>query len=239
MGADKDKSKLPAAARRAAVEAFLKKAAVTPVQERPAEPKGRLIFALDATASREPSWDRASQIQGEMFEATTALGGLAVQLVYYRGFGECHATPWVTNSKDLVRHMTRVFCLAGQTQIAKVLRHAIREAKAQKVGALVFVGDAMEESVDRLGQLAGELGLLGVKAFMFHEGGDVVAERAFRHIAKLTKGAYCRFDSASASQLRELLGAVAVYAAGGRTALEDLSRKVGGEVKLLSSQLKS
>lgn len=238
MGAQ-DKSKLPAGVERAAIEAFLEKARLAPVAPKPAEPKGRLIFALDATASREPSWDRASQIQGEMFEATAALGGLAVQLVYYRGFGECRASAWVTNSKDLVRQMARVFCLAGRTQIAKVLRHAIREAKTRKVGALVFVGDAMEENVDRLGQLAGELGLLGVKGFLFHEGRDPEAERAFRYIAKLTKGAYCRFDSGSARQLRDLLGAVAVYATGGAVALEDLSRRKGADVKRLSAQLRS
>ena len=231
-------SKLPMRARQAAVEAFLREAVVTPVEPKAPEPTGRLIFALDATASREPTWDRACQIQGEMFEATAALGGLAVQLVYYRGFGQCRATSWVTNSRDLVAHMVGVSCLAGHTQIGKVLRHATAETKQRKVGALVFVGDAMEEDVDRLGRLAGELGLLGVKAFVFHEGGDPVAERTFRHIAKLTNGAYCRFDSASPDQLRRLLAAVAVYAAGGYAALEDLGRRVGGDTKLLSSQLR-
>ena len=37
----------------------------------PANPRqggtGRLIFALDATASRQPTWDLASQVQGELF----------------------------------------------------------------------------------------------------------------------------------------------------------------------------
>ena len=28
---------------------------------------GRLLFALDATASRQPSWDRACQLQGQMW----------------------------------------------------------------------------------------------------------------------------------------------------------------------------
>ena len=233
--ADKE-SKLPAEAARAAVDAFLKKAALTPAEPR-SGPRGRLIFAMDATASRQPSWDRACQIQGEMFQATEALGGLEVQLIYYRGFGQCRATKWFTDPRDLLQHMTRVFCLGGHTQIAKVLRHAINETKKRKVDALVFVGDCMEEEVDRLCHLAGKLGLLGVPAFMFHEGGEPVAGRAFRQIARLTKGAYCPFDSSSAQQLRDLLSAVAVYAAGGRVALERHVEHSSGEVKRIASQL--
>ena len=84
--------------------------------------------------------------------------------------------------------------------------------------ALVFVGDCMEENVDELGRLAGELGLLGTRAFLFHEGRDTGAAQAFRHIAELTRGACFPFTSGSAAQLRALLGGVAAYAAGGRAA---------------------
>jgi hypothetical protein len=134
--------------------------------------------------------------------------------------------------------MTGVRCLAGKTQIARVLKNAIVEAKRGRVGALVFVGDAMEENIDTLGELAGRLGLLGVRAFIFHEGRDATAGRAFQHFAKLTGGACCRFDASSAKQLRELLAAVAVYAAGGRAALEDYGRKKGGEVLRLTHQVR-
>ncbi len=223
----------------AAVADFLKQVAKTPPPP-PGGGRGRLIFAMDATASREPTWDRACQVQGQMFLETEALGGLDVQLVYYRGFGECKASRWVGKPADLVRLMTGVFCLAGQTQIKKVLQHAIAETKRKRVNALVFVGDCCEEAVDPLGKLAGELGMLGVRAFLFQEGHNADAERAFRHIARLTNGAHCRFDSSSPQQLRELLGAVAAYAAGGRRALADLSRRSGGtsSVRLLESQLK-
>ena len=208
------------------VAAFLKEVAKAPPPT-PEGGRGRLIFAMDATASREPTWDRACQVQGQMFLETEALGGLDVQLVYYRGFGECRASRWVGKPADLVRLMTGVFCLAGQTQIRKVLSHAVAETGRKRVNALVFVGDCCEEPVDPLGRLAGELGMLGVRAFLFQEGHNPDAERAFRHIAKLTNGAHCRFDSNSPQQLRELLGAVAAYAAGGRKALADLSRRCG------------
>ena len=219
------------------VETFLKQVAKTPPPQ-PGGGRARLIFAMDATASREPTWDRACQVQGQMFLETATLGGLDVQLVYYRGFGECRASRWVNNPSDLVRLMTGVFCLAGQTKIGRVLRHAVKETEKKRVAALVFVGDCFEENLDEVGQIAGQLGLLGVRAFLFQEGHNSDAERAFRHIAQLTNGAHCRFDSNSPQQLRDLLGAVAAYAAGGRRALADLSKRSGAEVKLLASQVR-
>ena len=220
-----------------AVQAFLQEVAKTPPPT-PGTGRARLIFAMDATASREPTWDRACQVQGQMFLETATLGGLDVQLVYYRGFDECRASRWVNNPSDLVRLMTGVFCLAGQTKIGRVLQHAVRETQKKRVAVLVFVGDCFEENLDAVGQIAGQLGMLGVRAFLFQEGGNPEAERAFRHIAKLTNGAHCRFDSNSPQQLRDLLGAVAAYAAGGRQALADLSKRSGPEVRLLVSQVK-
>jgi hypothetical protein len=133
--------------------------------------------------------------------------------------------------------MSAVSCVGGTTQIERVLVHAATEAKAKRVDALVFVGDAVEESADTLAQRAGELALLGVPAFMFHEGGDPVAENAFRAIARITRGAYCPFDSASAGMLRDLLAAVAIYAAGGRKALEAHGAARGGGALLIARQL--
>jgi hypothetical protein len=148
--------KLPAASNSAEVDAFLADLNRTPAV-RPEGGRGRLIFALDATASRGPTWDRACRIQGEMFEATAALGGLDVKLMFYRGFAECKASRWFTAAADLHRAMRAVGCLGGETQIERVLSHAIAESKQRRVHALVFVGDAMEEDADRLCKLAGEL----------------------------------------------------------------------------------
>ncbi len=220
----------------AGVDAFLRDLRRAPPT--PSGGRGRLIFALDATASREPSWDRACRLQGEMFEATAALGGLDVKLVYYRGFNECKASRWMANAADLHRVMRAVSCLGGETQIERALDHALTETKKQRVNALVFVGDAMEEEVDRLCQLAGELGLNGVPIFLFHEGGNPIAARAFQQMAKLSHGAYLRFDLASADRLRDLLGAVAVYAAGGYRALSAYGEKKGGAVLRLTAQLR-
>jgi hypothetical protein len=197
--------------------------------------RGRLIFAMDATMSRQPSWDLALELQADMFKAVKAVGGLDVQLVYFRGFSECQASKWFGEPDALARLMRRVHCEGGYTQIRKVLAHARRESERGKVNALVYVGDCMEEDIDHLSQLAGELGLIGVPVFLFQEGRDAKAERAFREIARLSRGAYCPFDAGSARQLRELLTAVAVYATGGRQALKDFSdeTKSGAALRLL------
>lgn len=220
------------------VSAFLQQVAAAPPPMKGAGEHGRLIFAMDATASRQPSWDQAAAIQGQMFHETAALGGLDIQLVFYRGFGEFKVSRWTDQEADLQKWMTSVQCRAGETQLSKVLSHAANETARKKVDALVFVGDSCEEDVDRIGAKAGELGLKGVPAFIFHEGDDSVAGFAFKEVARLTRGAYCRFDASSASALRDLLAAVAVYAAGGRMALEDMARKSGGAVLQIANQMK-
>ena len=200
--------------------------------------RGRLIFALDATMSRQPTWDMACALQADMFREVAAIGGLDIQLVYYRGLGECKASRWVSQAGQMTTLMTRIDCRGGHTQIGKVLSHARRECEKKRVQALVFVGDAMEEAVDDLSQKAGELGLLGIPAFMFQEGGDPVAEQAFREIARLSRGAYCRFSAGSAHELGELLRAAAAYAAGGMKALADLSARADPGARKLIAQMK-
>ncbi len=229
--------KVPTRSGNAEVAAFLRKVGSAPVVKA-AGAKGRLMFALDATMSREPTWDQACHIQAEMFRETAAIGGLEIQMVYFRGFGEFRASKWLSDSGELLRQMTRVYCMGGRTQIEKVLRHAIAETRRKKVDALVYVGDCMEEKADDLCAQAGELGMLGVPAFVFHEGGEPEARKTFQQMARLTNGAYCPFDSRSARQLRELLSAVAVYAAGGRRALADYGKKVGGAVLQIAHQVK-
>ena len=195
--------------------------------------RGRLVFALDATMSRQPTWDLACKLQADMFREAGAIGSLDIRLVYYRGFNECRATGWISDSSKLATLMSKIDCRGGDTQIGKVLSEARREAVASGVRAVVFVGDAMEEKVDELCAKAGELGMLKVPVFMFQEGDDAVAEQAFREIARLTGGAWCKFDPGAAAQLRDLLRAAAAYAAGGREALLKLSRSTSGAAKLI------
>jgi hypothetical protein len=232
-----DHTPAPAATSRAEIDAFLSHVNTLGPGAEPGK-RGRLIFALDATMSRQPTWDTACRLQADMFREATAAGGLDIQLVYYRGLAECRASPWIAEAARLGALMSGIDCRGGHTQIGKVLAHARRENDRAKVGTLVFVGDAMEETLDDLCAGAGELGLRNIPAFMFQEGYDPVCEQAFREIARLTRGAYCRFAPGAAHELAELLRAAAAYAAGGMKALADLKeRNSTGAVRLLE-QLK-
>jgi hypothetical protein len=196
---------------------------------------GRIVLALDATMSRQPTWDLACSIQSEMFKSVAGIGNLSMQLVYFRGIGECKSSKWVADGGSLAAMMSKIDCRGGHTQILKVLKHAAKEHARDRINALVYIGDAMEESVDDLVQAAGELGLRGVPVFVFQEGRDPVAENAFREIARVTRGGWFRFDRSSASVLAKLLSAIAVYATGGLKALESRGTR---EDRLLLAQMK-
>ncbi|MDF1720266.1 MAG: hypothetical protein P1U65_06315 [Minwuia sp.] len=220
------------------VDAFLAKVAATPPPGHGTARRGRLMFAMDATASRQRSWDQALHIQAEMFETTRSLGGLDIQLLFYRGFGECKASTWFSDAVALRNAMLKVQCLGGRTQIGRILSRALRETRDKPVQAVVFVGDSMEEDADALCHQAGQLGLLKVPLFLFQEGHDADATNVFRQMARLSGGAWCPFDASSADRLKELLAAVAVYAAGGRRALADHGRNSRADIAGLLEQIK-
>jgi hypothetical protein len=174
------------------------------------------MFALDATASRAPTWAIARDLQARMFRAAAPIGHLDVQLVYYRA-DECRASKWVSSGEHLAQLMNRIECAAGHTQIGRVLAHALRENEKAAVQALVFIGDAMEEEIEKLAAMAGKLGTQSVPIFLFQEGRDSAVRKAFRLLALKSGGAYFEFNpniSRAVEQLSEQLNAVARLAVG-------------------------
>ncbi|MCP5345605.1 MAG: VWA domain-containing protein [Pseudomonadales bacterium] len=233
----RSRSEKPAVSGTREVQEFLHKVGSLPA---PGSRSGdaHLIFALDATASRQFTWDRATRLQGEMFVSAQSTSGLQVQLCYFRGLGEFYHSEWHSDADNLLRQMSGLQCQAGMTQIERLLRHAIAQNREQRLRGVIFIGDAMEENRDVLCQLAGKLGLLNVPLFIFQERQEQAARQTFVEMARLSGGAYCQFDAASAEQLKDLLRAVAIYATGGLQALEDFSRNSHQSVKLLGQQLK-
>ena len=217
---------------RTEIDSFLRKSKnIATVREQ----QLRLIFAIDATASRQPTWDQASHLQREMFVAAQQDNTLCVQLCYFRGFADFKAAQWTTDSEQLARQMSQVSCEGGHTQIERLLRHALSEHQKNSLKALVFIGDALEENADTLCQLAGQCGMLKLPLFIFQEGQLADAKHCFTSMASLSKGAWANFDSNSSSTLASLLGAVAGFASGGLTALEQQGTE---GAKLLLKQLK-
>jgi len=208
--------------------------------------RGRLIVAMDATASREVMWDVASKLMGDMFMEVAAIGGLDVQLVYYGGaYGEVKQIAWTNDVSELVDRMGTIRCSAGPTNIKGILRHIRAENDREKVNAAVFVGDAIEESPPELYDAA--MGL-DVPAFWFQEGDGQVTdpnnpytqrgqrvEDVMRELSKITSGAFAKFDASAAKKLGELLRAVAAFAVGGVAAL---ARQKTESARLLIGQMK-
>ncbi|NMA98191.1 MAG: VWA domain-containing protein [Phyllobacteriaceae bacterium] len=216
------------------IAAFVKKVGA---MARPNEAQdGRLLFALDATMSRQPTWDLACSLQAEMFRAIPKPSALQVQLLYFRGLGECRASKWVIDGNALAKLMSGIDCRGGNTQISKVFAHARSEHAKRRINAVIYVGDAIEENVDDLAEKAGQLGLLGLPLFIFQEGRDPHVEAAFRDFARLTKGAYARFDASAPQELAALLKAVAAFASGGR---ELMKLQASSQARALLAQLPS
>jgi hypothetical protein len=188
----------------------------------PALPRGRLMFALDATASRAPTWAIACKLQSKMFREAAPIGHLHVQLVYYGG-ASCRASRWKESSEELAEVMNGIACEAGSTQIGKVLAHAIQENEKAPVQTLVFIGDAMEEEIEELAAKASDLGKAGVPIFVFQEGTDPNVRKAFRLLALKSGGEFFEFNPnkpRAVEQLSAQLNAVARLAVGDVEALQ-------------------
>ena len=194
--------------------------------------RGRIAFVIDATASREHSWDTAAQLQAEMFAEAAKLGGLEMMVVYFRGADEVGASNWTGDARGLQGFMGRIRCEGGYTKYARAFERVRKEHQRQPINAVIVIGDMLEEEPNTLyDAVAG----LGVPFFCFLEGDDPKLQMAFEKVRDLTKGAFCAFNTGAIAQLRELLRAVATFAMGGLTALADLrtdaARKLLGQMK--------
>ena len=210
--------------------------------------RGRLLFSLDATASREPMWDLATSLQVAMFEKAAKIGGLDVQLAHFGG-DEFQHSSWLSDAHELVSLMRAIRCKSGATQIAKALRHIwIENQRAEgRRGGLHRrrVRGAARRALCRRGGLGraavpvsgrrrpGDLSRRATAELSEHPPQKV--EQVFRELARLSGGAYGKFDAGAAKQLGELLRAVAAFAVGGVAALAnqhtDSARKLLGQMK--------
>jgi len=179
----------------------------------------------------------ASKLQTDMFSVAAEIGTLDVQLVYFRGMvdfdGECKASRWTNDARELTDFMARVTCRTGQTQIQRALEHARKEHQAQPISAIVYIGDMCEEVAQAVYDATASVS--GVPCFVFQEGDDQHAAEIFKEMKRLSRGAYSKFSPGSARELAELLRAVAAFAVGGLTALADQrtdsARKLLGQLK--------
>jgi len=178
----------------------------------------RIGFIIDATASREETWERAQAIQAKMFRAVAGLGRLSLRLVHFGG-GEIVDHGWLGNPREAAARLARVECVRGRTRILPALERFYfwNERNGQRPDAIILIGDTFEEDGSQIEPIGGLLWAAGVKVFAFLEGEDWTAESAFRLLAERTRGKFAKLGDDL--PLSELCTGVALLAAGGEKAL--------------------
>jgi hypothetical protein len=195
----------------------------------PARP--RLIFAVDATASREPAWVAARQVTDALVKALP--GQLDVALAVHGG-SRVHIFTEFTNEPAALRDRAAgVVCEAGLTRLLPILSVSLKQPAVRVV---VYIGDVFEENVAKGRQLTDAMGKQGIRLIVLHDTADPAARRdaeLFWDLAKRTGGCVMPFDASSSGRLRDLLSAVAVYAVGGEKLLRERRHDLPGAVALL------
>jgi hypothetical protein len=195
----------------------------------PARP--RLIFAVDATASREPAWAAARQVTDALVKALP--GELDVALAVHGGSRVHTFTEFTSQPATLRDRAAGVACQAGVTRLLPILSVSLQQ-KAVRV--VIYIGDVFEENMARGRQLADAMGHQGTRLIVLHDTADPTARRdaeLFWDLAKRTGGCVLPFDASSTARLRDLLSAVAVYAVGGEKLLRERRHDLPGAVALL------
>ena len=185
--------------------------------------RARLIFALDATASRQPALrtDAACQLQSEMFAEAGKLGRAEIQLVYYRGPNECSHSAWTLDANELARAISRITCEGGHTKIRESPCPCAGRARPRECrGGDLHWRRARRGSIDALRRRRQRTSPI----LVFISRGRRSTRGQGLQKARWTdrRRAYEHFDPGAARKLAELLRAVAAFATGGLTALADL-----------------
>jgi hypothetical protein len=191
----------------------------------------RLVFAVDATASREPAWAAARQVTDSLVKALP--GELDVSLAVHGGSRVHTFTEFTSNASVLRDRAAGVTCQAGLTRLLPILATSLKQPS---VRVIIYIGDVFEESLPHGRDLANQLGSRGTKLFVLHDTSDASARRdaeIFWDLAKRTGGCVLPFDANAPGRLRDLLSAVAVYAVGGEKLLRERRQALPGAVALL------
>jgi hypothetical protein len=190
-----------------------------------------LVFAVDATASREPAWAAARQVTDALVKALP--GALDVALAVHGGSRVHTFTAFTSDANTLRDRAAGVACQAGVTRLLPILSASLKQPGVRVV---IYVGDVFEESVIQGRRLADAMGAQGTRLIVLHDTADPAARRdadVFWDFAKRTGGCVLPFDASASGRLRDLLSAVAVYAVGGEKLLRERRHDLPGAIALL------
>ncbi len=203
--------------------------AVNAVADVPARP--RLVFGFDATASREPAWNTARKVTDALVRALP--GQLDVALAVHGGSRLHTFTDFTSDARTLRDRAAGIVCQAGATRLLAILRASLAKPGVRVV---VYIGDVYEELLGAGRRIADAMGLRGTRLIVLHDTSDPSARRdaeIFLDLARRTGGCVVPFDASAPDRLRELLAAIAAYAVGGTTLLQQKQNELPAAVLLL------
>jgi len=194
----------------------------------------RVILAL-ANHGRSPGWDRAKALQRQMFDAAVG-SGLEMKFAFYgpddaAGVRRCRITTrWINDPDDMAGLMDRAECNCGcYVYIRDALGQAVKENEDRPMHAVIFVGDAFHDDPDGLDEAvisANRLRRAGTRLFLLQQGDDPITARRLQYLAKVSGGAYFRFDPRTQEQqFSEICEAISAYATGGEEAVKATGRQ--------------
>ena len=128
----------PAASARAEIDSFLDRVKALGPAVEPGQ-RGRLIFALDATMSRQPTWDQRLPAAGRHVPRSRGRRRPRYPARLLSRPCGMPRSPWVAEPERLGALMSRIDCRGGHTQIGKVLApRAARKRQPQGRGAGLY-----------------------------------------------------------------------------------------------------
>src|SRR5262249_42721485 len=200
----------------------------------------RVILAL-ANFARS-GWDRAKVLQRAVFKAAAG-SGLEMKFAFYggddaAGVRRCRITTrWITDPDDMAAVMDRAECSCGcYVNIRDVLAQSVKEAEERPLRAVIIVGDTFHDDPDGLDEAAisaNRLRRAGARVVLVQLGDDLNTARRLQYLARVSGGAYFRFDPRTQErQFSEMWKAVSAYASGG----EEAVKMTGGQAAPLLLQ---
>ena len=194
---------------------------------------GKLIFGIDATATVNRRGTGPASCRA-ICSRSRRRRQLEIQLVYYpRVARRVQNLGWMTDSKSSPPSWRRS-CAKPATRRSE--KSSITST-ASTTGSLLPRSCSLATPWRRSStSSARSPASCACRLSCFRRAKTSRRSRVPRDRAKITHGAYARFDAGAADQLRDLLKAVAAYAVGGRQALE---KSTNTGAVLLLKQLKS
>lgn len=178
------------------------------------EQRPRLVFGVDATASRQPAWESAQRITDRMFDAIP--GALDVALAVHGG-SRVHTFTQFSSDVGLFRgKAAAVRCMAGETKLCDLMERALESGG---VRVMSYIGDAFEESREMALALADRFRARGIRLVILADQPSPATLEFFQQLVARAGGAVLDFRAEQLDVMGEVLEGVAALAVGGRKLL--------------------